>query len=143
MLIPVTESLDLTSTLLSGQAFRWRQDGPWFHGIIFGGIVKLREVTGGVELRCDPQAEGSIVPLLRDYLGLGTDLEQVYETLLDDERLRVTLWDHDILNEDDMIGLAVLNNEDIAEARDAQEIHSVWVGDQTEYQLLFIRVEAW
>ena len=63
--------------------------------------------------------------------------------LLDDERLRVTLWDHDILNEDDMIGLAVLNNEDIAEARDAQEIHSVWVGDQTEYQLLFIRVEAW
>ena len=88
MLIPVTEPLDLTNTLLSGQAFRWRQDGSWFHGIIFGGIVKLREVTGGVELRCDPQAEGSIVPLLRDYLGLGTDLEQVYETLLDDERLR-------------------------------------------------------
>ncbi len=88
MLIPVTEPLDLTSTLLSGQAFRWRQDGPWFHCIIFGGIVKLREVTGGVELRCAPQAEGSMVPLLRDYLGLGTDLEQVYETLLDDERLR-------------------------------------------------------
>ena len=87
-MISVTEPLDLTSTLLSGQAFRWRQDGPWFHCVIFGGIVKLREVTGGVELRCDPQAEGSIVPLLRDYLGLGTDLEQVYETLLGDERLR-------------------------------------------------------
>jgi N-glycosylase/DNA lyase len=91
VLIPVTEPLDLTSTLLSGQAFRWRQDGLWFHCVIFGGIVKLREVTGGVELRCDPQAEGAIASLLRDYLGLGTDLEKVYETLLDDERLRESI----------------------------------------------------
>ena len=63
--------------------------------------------------------------------------------LEDDERLRVTLWDHDVLNEDDMIGLVVLNQDDLRAARDAQEIHSVWVGDQTEYQLLFVRVEAW
>lgn len=63
--------------------------------------------------------------------------------LNDDERLRVTLWDHDVLFEDDMIGVAVLNNEDIRAARDSQEIHSVWVGDQTEYQLLFVRIEAW
>ena len=69
----------------------------------------------------------------------------IYESvdLDDDERLRVTLWDHDRFNEDDMIGLAVLNNEDIRAARDSQKIHSVWVGDQTEYQLLFVRIEAW
>ena len=88
MLIPVSEPLYLTSTLLSGQAFRWRQDGPWFDGVIFGSIVRLREVAGGVELRCDAEVEGAIAPLLRDYLGLGTNLERVYASLLDDERLR-------------------------------------------------------
>ncbi len=88
MLISVAEPLDLTSTLLSGQAFRWRRDGSWFDGVVFGGIVKLREVDGGVELRCDPEAEALIAPLVRDYLGLGTDLERVYESMLGDARLR-------------------------------------------------------
>ena len=48
----------------------------------------LREAPGGLEVRCAPEAERAIAPLLRDYLGLGTDLERVYESMRDDERLR-------------------------------------------------------
>ena len=88
MWMPLLEPLDLKSTLLSGQAFRWRKDEDWFHGVIFGGIVKLREVAGGLEIRCASEIKPSIDLLLRDYLGLGTDLENVYESMLKDERLR-------------------------------------------------------
>ena len=74
LFMPVQEPLDLESTLLSGQAFRWRRDGPWFHGVAFGNIVKMRPVDGGVEFVSRPDGERAVEPLLRDYLGLAVDL---------------------------------------------------------------------
>jgi hypothetical protein len=62
--------------------------------------------------------------------------------LTDDTRLRIHMADRDWI-EDDSIGIAVLNKVDLMEARDEAQIHSIWVGDQTEYQLLFVRVEVW
>ena len=87
----VEQPLDLSSTLLSGQAFRWRADGGWFHGVVFGNIVKVRRVQGGLELLSAPDDERAIEPLLRAYLGLDTDLDRVYASLSADERLRAAI----------------------------------------------------
>jgi N-glycosylase/DNA lyase len=87
----VEEPLDLGSTLLSGQAFRWRAEGGWFHGVVFGNIVRVRQVQGGVELLSAPDDERAIEPLLRGYLGLDTDLDRAYASLAVDERLRAAI----------------------------------------------------
>ena len=91
MLIPVTQPFDLTSTLLSGQAFRWRTDGPWFYGVVFDNVVKLRQMDQGVELFCAPDDEKTLEPLLVDYLGLPADLDGIYSTISVDDRLRAAI----------------------------------------------------
>ena len=87
MLIPVDQPLDLASTLQSGQAFRWRLQGSSFHGVLFGNIVKLRQRAAGVEFTSSPDEESFVQPLLRDYLGLGTDLEAIYASIATDSRM--------------------------------------------------------
>ena len=88
MLMRVAQPLDLDSTLFSGQAFRWRRDGGWFHGVVFGNVVKMRPAADGVEFSCAPDSERAMEPLLRDYLGLGADLDQIYAAIANDDRLR-------------------------------------------------------
>ena len=87
----VDQPLDLSSTLLSGQAFRWREEGGWFHGVVFGNIVRVRRAQGGIELLSAPDDERDIESLLRAYLGLDTDLDRVYASLSVDERLRAAI----------------------------------------------------
>ena len=84
----VAQPLDLDSTLFSGQAFRWRRDGDWSHGVVFGNVVKMRPAPDGVEFSCAPDSERAMEPLLRDYLGLGADLDQIYAAIANDDRLR-------------------------------------------------------
>ena len=94
MIMRIDQPLDLKSTLLSGQAFRWRREGPWFHGVAFGNIVKVRRVDGGIELMSAPDDERIVEPLLRDYLGLGVDLGSIYAAISVDERLTASIERH-------------------------------------------------
>ncbi len=87
LFIPIDQPFDLESTLHSGQAFRWRWDGGWHHGVVFSNVVRLRQAEGGLELSCEPDDEAALWPLLEDYLGLDVDLARVYSALGVDSRL--------------------------------------------------------
>ncbi len=92
--IPVDGPLNLRATLMSGQAFRWREDGPWFVGVVFDNLVKVRPVAGGIEFESAPDDGPSMVPLLRDYLRLDTDMEEVYASISIDERVTEAIQRH-------------------------------------------------
>lgn len=91
MFVPIEQPLDLSNTLTSGQAFRWRPDGEWFEGVVFANIVRLRRRPGGIELRCAPDDEALIAPLLGDYLGLRDDLEAIYASIATDDLIKAAI----------------------------------------------------
>ncbi len=95
MLIPFTGPLDLTATLESGQAFRWRRQEPdrsglepWFSGVVFGNVVRVRRTPEGIEFHSAPDDESRVAPLLHDYMGLKDDLDAVYSSIGTDDRMR-------------------------------------------------------
>ncbi len=94
MLIPIDSPFDLKSTLYSGQAFRWRPEGGWDVGVVFNNILCLRQIAGGVEFTSGPDAEETIASLLRDYLGVGVDIENVYSSINKDSRIGASLRDY-------------------------------------------------
>ena len=82
------QPLDLESTLFSGQVFRWRKRESWYVGVVFGQIVRVREVEGGISFEttdCDVDLTAS---RLRDYFSLDVDLAEVYSALSRDRGLR-------------------------------------------------------
>ena len=91
MFTPVHQPLDLAATLQSGQAFRWRTDGEWFHGVVFGNIVRMRRRPGGIEFFSAPDDERGIEHPLRDYLGLQSDLDLIYASIATDERVKAAV----------------------------------------------------
>ena len=91
MLIAVDQPFDLDSTLGSGQAFRWHRNDGWSTGVVFGNVVSMRQVGPGVEFRAAPDDEAAMKPLLADYLGLETDLDNVYASIGTDERMRAAI----------------------------------------------------
>lgn len=98
MLIPFAGPLDLDNTLYSGQAFRWRRDGPdsdgdeqWLYGVLFNNIVKMRQTPEGVEFFSSPDDEQALEPLVRDYLRLHDDLEAIYRQICIDHRVRACI----------------------------------------------------
>lgn len=88
MFIPAEGPFDLVSSLYSGQAFRWRRQGEWSVGVVFGNIVKVRQVSEGIEFTCGPGDEKTMAPLLRDYLGMNTNLDLIYRAISVDDRIR-------------------------------------------------------
>ena len=88
MFLSLDQPLALAATLESGQAFRWRRQGDWFLGVVFGNLVKVRQRRGGLEFFCAPEEEAAMEPRLRDYLGLGADLESVYRSIAVDEQIQ-------------------------------------------------------
>ena len=104
MLIPFAGAYDLRGTLLGGQAFRWRDEGGgWFCGVIFGNIVRMRRVDDGIEFTCAPDDETSLAPLVRDYLRVDDDMDEIYTALSEDEHLADAVKQHQ--------GLRVLRQE--------------------------------
>ena len=91
MFIPVPQPLDLAATLLSGQAFRWRESDGWFDGVLFNNVVRLRRETDGIEFTCTPDDERTIQPLLVDYLRLDVDLDAVYSSIATDQRIEAAI----------------------------------------------------
>ena len=98
MLIPFTQPMDLTATIESGQAFRWRREdlsqpgqGQWYFGVIFNNVVKMRHSSKGIEFCCAPDQESTLEPLLRDYLRLDDDLEAIYSSIMKDDRINASV----------------------------------------------------
>ena len=93
MLIPFNQPLDLENTLEVGQAFRWEREPsessghPWFWGVVFDNLVKIRRTEEGVEFFCAPDDEPALSPLLQDYLRLQDDLAAICESIHKDERV--------------------------------------------------------
>ena len=95
MLISFSGPLDLTWTLESGQTFRWRReepDGestaqPWYQGVIFDNIVRMRRAPEGVEFTSYPDDESSLETLVKSYLRLDDDLDAVYGAIDRDDRI--------------------------------------------------------
>lgn len=92
--IEYEEPLDLAATLECGQAFRWRREGaqrdeqPWFEGVVFRNVVRVRQVSGGLQWHTAPDPEVSIAPILGDYLGLDHDFTAIESSLAFDDILQ-------------------------------------------------------
>ena len=85
------QPFDLESTLFSGQVFRWRKTGEWYEGVVFGSIVRVREVEGGIAFATADDDVDVTASRLRDYFSLGLDLHEVYSALSRDEALQEAL----------------------------------------------------
>ena len=92
VILPYDGPLDLHSTLLSGQAFRWRAADGWFRGVVSGRAVRLRARPEGVEV--DDGGDGEFTQQLRDYLSLDIDIESIYQAMSFDGRLRDSIERH-------------------------------------------------
>ena len=88
MLIPIDQPFNLTHTLECGQAFRWRREGDWYYGVIYGNILKIRQTLLGVEFNSYPLPEEEIVNRLAYYLRLDDDLPEIYRIIGRDYRMR-------------------------------------------------------
>ena len=88
MLIPIDQPFNLTHTLECGQAFRWRREGDWHYGVIYGNILKIRQTLLGVEFNSYPLPEEEIVNRLAYYLRLDDDLPEIYRIIGRDDRMR-------------------------------------------------------
>ena len=92
--LPIDVPLDLTSTLASGQCFRWRVDdvGRW-NGVIGSDIVRLSMVGDGVRIESSPTPPAELAESIVAYLRLDDDLPSIQRALREDERVRVGI-DH-------------------------------------------------
>ena len=79
--------LDLESTLLSGQAHRWKIVNDWYEGVIFKNLIYIRNTRQGPEFYCTPTDEGEFTNILIDYLGLKDDLDLIYESISKDANI--------------------------------------------------------
>ena len=82
------QPFDLQSTLFSGQAFRWRKIDEWYEGVVFGRIVRVHEVDGGLAFTTSEDNVDVPASRLRDYFLLDIDLIEVYAALSRDDGLR-------------------------------------------------------
>lgn len=87
MELVIDQPFDLTASLESGQAHRWRREGDWYSGVVQGIFIKLRQSSRGVEFRCHPSHEESLVPLLHSYFRLDDDIEAIYAEIRRDKRV--------------------------------------------------------
>ncbi len=86
MIIDLIQPINLNATLLSGQAFRWKHESPWFHGVIGTTEVKLRALSNiKIEFYSEPDTESNFINLLLDYLGFSYDINQIYVSLSKDK----------------------------------------------------------
>ena len=90
--IHLSGPLALAETLESGQAFRWRkiereESETHYEGVIFGNLVRVRQVNGKVIFKSEPDPESALKPILEDYLGLNHDLESIYAEISRDEQV--------------------------------------------------------
>jgi N-glycosylase/DNA lyase len=79
---------DLAATLASGQAFRWRERDGWWHGVVAGRWVRLRQVDDGILAESAASVE---ITSLQNYLQTQIDLTTVLASFPDDEPMRASV----------------------------------------------------
>ena len=94
MILTHNEPLNLRSTLLSGQAFRWREEEGWFKGIISGNVIWVREGKHGIEFSGGPDNSDTLVKLLSNYFSFHTNIESIYQDLSFDIRISKAINKH-------------------------------------------------
>ncbi len=92
---------DLAATLSSGQAFRWRQVGDAWEGIISGHHFRLRQTPAAITAELlgasstastpDPTHASRITHHAHHFLQLDTDLPAILATFPDDEPMRASI----------------------------------------------------
>lgn len=89
-ILPIDVPLDLTSTLASGQCFRWRVDdlGRWT-GVVGNDIVRLSMADGGLRIESAPTPPAELAEAIVGYLRLDDDLPSIQRSLCEDDRVRV------------------------------------------------------
>ena len=85
--LATSQPVNLTATLESGQAHRWRREDDWFSGVVRGNFIKMRQTGSRIEFRSKPQPEASVAPLLEAYFRLDDDLEAIYAEIRRDPRV--------------------------------------------------------
>jgi N-glycosylase/DNA lyase len=84
----VDQPFDLAASLESGQAHRWRRDEDgWFSGVLRSNFIRMRQIEGGAEYRCEPWPEASLLPLLQSYFRLDDDICAIYREINQDARV--------------------------------------------------------
>jgi len=92
LIIDLIQPINLKATLLSGQAFRWKHQSAWFHGVIGNTQIKLRELSNlKIEFYCEPDTESNFINLLLDYLGFNYDINQIYASLSKDKSVEESI----------------------------------------------------
>jgi len=86
--LPVDGPLSLEHTLESGQAFRWKREGDWRCGLVGQRLLHLRQMRGGLRVRCVRGDEEGAARAVRSYLRLDDDLEAIYERIAVDDHMR-------------------------------------------------------
>jgi len=86
--LPISQPLDLTSTLASGQCFRWRVDasGAW-NGVFGRDLVRLRMTGSSLEIESAPTPPAEIAESIVAYLRLDDDLAAIQSALVVDQRV--------------------------------------------------------
>jgi N-glycosylase/DNA lyase len=79
---------DLAATLSSGQAFRWRQDGGAWEGVIGSRWVRLRQNGDRISAETIAAADWE---WLRHYLQLEVRLEEILATFPEDQAMRAAV----------------------------------------------------
>ncbi len=79
---------DLAATLSSGQAFRWRQEGGAWEGVIGSRWVRLRQDNDRISAETIGAADWQ---WLRHYLQLDVQLEEILATFPKDEPMRAAI----------------------------------------------------
>ncbi|MDG6925287.1 MAG: hypothetical protein JRN09_01915 [Nitrososphaerota archaeon] len=82
-----TEGLpfSLPYTLDSGQAFRWRESGNFWYGVIDGGILKIRQEEHA--LLCSSSSDGIDTQKVFHYFALDEDLERILASVMKDRHI--------------------------------------------------------
>ena len=85
--LEVPGPLDLSATLESGQAHRWQKDGDVYWGVVYGSLLKVKQVSEGVEIFSSPALSMSSKRMLENYFRLDDDLPAIYEEINRDARI--------------------------------------------------------
>jgi len=87
--LPVSQPIDLPSTLASGQCFRWRltSDDVWT-GVIGGDMVRLWATPEGIGIASAPTPPAELAESLASYLRLDDDLPVIQARIAVDPHVR-------------------------------------------------------
>ena len=77
ILLEPGQPVDLESSLLGGQAHRWRREGPWCCGVLRGELTLIRQRGDGLEFHCAPSRPDAMASRIRQHLRLDDDLPAI------------------------------------------------------------------